>query len=68
MKTLAQTTHESVAKTLRYCGYSAKCVNNTSEAQPYEVHIKGIEREELNSVTDMIWNMHKDFTINIISK
>ena len=59
--------HKSVAQTLRYAGYNAKCIFNISEPQPFEVHVKNVSNAELNTILDLIWKMYKDTRINIIA-
>lgn len=59
--------HQTVAKTLRYSNYNAKCVFNGTMEQPYEVIVKGITRQEANKLQQMFCEMLKDSRINIIN-
>jgi hypothetical protein len=59
--------HQTVAKTLRYSNYKAKCVFNGLMEQPYEVVVKGISREEANELQQRFCDIFKDSRINIIN-
>ena len=61
----AKSTHESVAKTIRYAGYSAKCVKNILCAQPYQVNVK-CTAEEAKELQVMMCRLFKNDTINVV--
>ena len=59
--------HQTVAKTLRYAGYKARCIFNALMEQPYEVHVKGISNDECKELQLRFCAMLKDDRINIIN-
>jgi hypothetical protein len=64
-----KTIHQTVAKTLRYSGYKATCINNRKmDHQPYEVIVNNISGSEANELQQMFSDMYKNSMINIIAK
>ena len=57
--------HQTVAKTLRFSNYNAKCVFNGLMEQPYEVIVKGISREEANQLQQMFCEMLKAILVSL---
>jgi hypothetical protein len=60
--------HKTIAKTLRYSNYKARCVFNGLMEQPYEIIVKGISRDEANNLQQIFCELYKDSRINIINK
>lgn len=61
--------HKTVAKTLRYSGYKATCINNRKmNHQPYEVIINNISVSEANELQQIFSDIYKNSMINIIAK
>ena len=63
----SQTTHNKVARTLRYSGYKATCVrNNNFYANEYEVKIEGISEVELKELYNVVFSLFNNTMINLV--
>ena len=61
----AKQNHEVAAKTIRYAGYSAKCVRNAACAQPYQVNVK-CTADEAKELQLLMCKLLKNDTINVV--
>jgi len=65
--TTNQKQHIAAAKTLRYAGFNAVIVNNKKEKQPIEIHVKNVDNNTINSITEKMAKLYMNSTLNIIA-